>query len=258
MYVWMVIAMFVVMMAAFNLAPRADFKEQQQRPLAEAAITKFLVQHRAAVNYTKDQINKNYNNTIDLQQGRNSLHICNSDGGELCNYLPTGYKYNEQEYFSDVYCLTATTYNADGTVTIGGKEAASCSDSLTSTRYVITYGRVPERWKNVSTNKILGDFFLALRQQIPAGASCGIVGKKQTAENYYLETTVDSQGMTHILNHNPLNSSYVIEGIDVHDVSIPAYFLKDYTSDFHANCQKSGDTTKLNPAYPCLIYITPV
>ena len=53
MFVWMILATFIVMLLTFNLSPRTDMQYQQETPLAEAAVTKFLVQHDAAVNYVK-------------------------------------------------------------------------------------------------------------------------------------------------------------------------------------------------------------
>lgn len=256
MYVWMVIAVFIVMMASFNLAPRADFKTQQQEPLAEASITKFLVQHRAAVKYAKEQFIKQINgSSISLSSGANNITVCNSSKqGNLCPYLPIGYQYNQNEFYTKVYCLNENVYT-EGTnrkrtrTKIAGTEPASCKNTGSSVRYVISFGRVPERWKNVSTNKILGDFFLALHNQVPAGASCGIIVPKQNASNYYTETTKDSGNVDITLSHNPLDSAYVIEGVDVYNKSIPKYFLDDH--DFTSKC-----TLTVDGKYPCLIYVT--
>ena len=253
----MVIALFVVMLASFNLAPRADLKTQQQEPLAEATITEFLVQHRAATKYAKEQfIKQSKGGTISLSSGGNSISICNaSKQGNLCPYLPIGYKHNENQFYSKVYCLNENEYSdGDGKnrtrTKIAGTSPASCKNVGSSVRYVISYGRVPERWKNVSTNKILGDFFLALHNQVPAGASCGIIVPKQAASNYYTEKIKDSGDVEIVFDHNPLDSAYVIDGVDVYNASIPKYFL-DNDSEFKSKC-----TLAVDGKYPCVIYIT--
>lgn len=261
----MVIAVFIVMLASFNLAPRADFKTQQQKPLAEAAITKFLVQHRAAVRCTTENLIKvtdkgdgddSAADAVPTQKGENKISGCNSSKeGNLCNYLPIGYKFNENEFYSKLYCLNENVYsqgtgNTRTLTKVAGLEPARCRNIDYTVRYVITFGRIPERWKNVSTNKILGDFFTALHNQIPAGASCGIVEPKQTAENYYKEISKDSNNVDIIFDHNPLNSEYVIEGVDVFNKSIPKYFL-DNDAEFKSKCSLTVDGQ-----FPCLIYIT--
>lgn len=255
----MVIAVFIVMLASFNLAPRADFKTQQQKPLAEAAITKFLVQHRAAVKYTKEELIKVTNVTSGAgiaQAGENKISGCNSENyGNLCNYLPIGYQFNENEFYSKAYCLNEAVYeegtgNTRTLKKVAGVEAANCRNIDFTVRYVITYGRIPERWKNVSTNKILGDFYAALHNQVPAGASCGLAVPKQNIEGYYIEKTKDSDGVEIAFDHNPLNSDYVIEGVDVYNKSIPKYFL-DNDTEFKKKC-----TLAVDGQFPCLIYIT--
>ena len=244
MYVWMIIATFIVMLAAFNLAPRSDLKSEQQVPLAEAAITKFLVQHRAAVKYAKEEFIKQMNTgEVTLNNGANTLTVCNSNKvGKLCKYLPIGYTHSENEFYSKIYCLNENVYTSgSGTMRIrtkiAGVETASCKTSGESVRYVITYGRVPERWKNVATNKILGDFYAALQRKVPSGASSGVVIKRRG--------DVD-------IEKNPLESEYVISGIDVHNESIPKYFL-DNDTEFKQKCSKDidGNILVLFISYRC-------
>lgn len=242
MYIWMVLATFIVMLAAFNLSPRADLQRQQQTPLAEAAITKFLVQHDAAVKYAQKQIKQGL-----LANG--TINGCNSEGaGELCAFLPIGYKF-EEKYYSAVYCVNGAVYeyhtNPETNETIKtkvkeeGVELAPCErHSLSSVPYVITYGRVPERWKNVSTKKVLADFYNAMHRRVAVGSSCGIVVPK----------TVENDPA------NPSNSDFVIEGIDVRTRSIPAYFT-DHDNVFRSKCMDSG---RVSEQYPCLIYVTGV
>ena len=238
----MVIAVFIVMLASLNLAPRADFKSVQQKPLAEATIGKFLIQHKAALKYAQAKIKDQKNGgTVTFAPGENELTICNASGeGNLCGYFPVGYKYNQNEFYSKVYCLNSNRYhvNDDGSRTrtkVAGKDPANCTDAGNVQRYLITFGRVPERWKNVSTNKILGDFFLALKSQVPVGSSCGIVNKRQG--------DVDDKT-------NPLESEYIIQGNNVNNASIPEYFL-EYDDDFTNNCDK-----EMSMDHPCLIEIS--
>lgn len=249
MYVWMILATFIVMLAAFNLSPRADLQRQQDMPLAEAAITKFLVQHDAAIKYAKSQLALKHNNpTSSYGITAGDITVCNSANvGTLCPYLPTGFKYEDNLYFSTIYCLNAKTYKDDGTVDkVEGVEAvdsSQCNDNGHNAIYVITYGRVPQRWKNVSTNRILPDFYNAMHTRIATGASCGIVVPKSATE--------DRKNLAGE-SRNRLNSDFVIEGIDVQNTSIPPYFLKK-DEGFKSKCLNGN---KVNSTFPCIIYVS--
>ena len=107
MYIWMMLAAFIVMLAAFNLSPRSDLHSQQQTPLAEAAITKFLVQHDAAIRYAKKTLALKHDNPsayAGLSEG--AISGCNEENnGDLCGFLPVGFKYEENLYYSKVYYI---------------------------------------------------------------------------------------------------------------------------------------------------------
>lgn len=252
MYIWMILATFIVMLAAFNLSPRADLQRQQDTPLAEAAITKFLVQHDAAVKYAKAQLLLKHNNpssSYGITSG--AISVCNASGtGKLCEFLPIGYKYEEKLYYSTIYCLNAETYKKDesGKTVLdkheGVEAVTNCNDSGHNAIYVITYGRVPQRWKNVSTNRILPDYYNAMHNRVAVGASCGIVVPKEEGDN-----RVNSNGKP----RNRLESDFVIEGVDTQNTSIPPYFLEN-DKTFKTQCL-SSDGKKINSTYPCIIFV---
>ena len=247
MYIWMMLAAFIVMLTAFNLSPRNDLPRQLQTPLAEAAITKFLVQHDAAVKYAQHQLLRYHDNPSEnsgLTAG--TITGCNSEGGgSLCNYLPIGFKYEENLYYSSIYCLNSSEYTKHTNPETGavslvktkneGVEAVSdCNANSRNAIYLITFGRIPERWKNPSTNRILGEYYGAMHKKIAVGTSCGIVVPKKGDDE----------------TRNPLNSDYVIEGIDVQNVSIPPYFLNN-DANFNRKC-----TPEVGGQFPCIIYVT--
>ncbi len=249
MYVWMILATFIVMLAAFNLSPRADLQRQQDTPLAEAAITKFLVQHDAAVKYAKAQLLLKHNNpTSSYGLSAGTLTVCNSsNSGNLCPFLPVGFKYESNLYYSTIYCLNDAEYgepDASGkreiTKVEGTEKVTDCNDTGHNAIYVISYGRVPQRWKNVSTNRIIPEFYNAMHTRVAVGASCGIVVPKTTVGN-------NASGQ----NRNRLNSDFIIDGIDVQNNSIPSYFIKN-DATFKSKCL-SGN--KVNESFPCMIYV---
>ncbi len=265
MYIWMVLATFIVMLAAYNLSPRADLMSQQQTPMAEAAITKFLVQHDAAVKYAKAKYEEFYKNpetggiapgpidgckrekTVDVDEDGNEVEK-ETTTGDLCKFLPIGYKYEEKTYYSTIYCLNASEYEPvtdeeTGEVTLNQTVVAGqtsdpefCNDPDHNAVYLVTYGRIPERWKNVSTRKVLAEFYNAMHSKVAVGSSCGLIVPKTHTD----------------LERNNLDSDFVIQGIDVRNQSIPSYIYKHDTT-FQQQCMQGNE---LNSQFPCIIYVT--
>lgn len=265
MYIWMVLATFIVVLAAYNLSPRADLMSQQQTPMAEAAITKFLVQHDAAVKYAKAKYEEYYKNpetggnapgiidgckkekTVDVDEEGNEVEK-ETITGDLCKFLPIGYKYEENTYYSTIYCLNASEYEPvtdeeTGEVTLNQtvvagqtQDAEFCNNPEQHAVYLVTYGRIPERWKNVSTRRVLAEFYNAMHKKVAIGSSCGIVVPK---------TTTDPE-------RNKLDSDFIIQGIDVRDESIPSYIYK-HDETFKSQCLQGNS---VNPSFPCIIYVT--
>ncbi len=222
MYIWMILATFMVMLAAYNLSPRADIAHIQNAPRAEATATKFLYQHKAAEKFTKDQITEE------------TVATGGIDISSLVYYLPIGFKYDEDSYASVLYCLNPETKDAEGNITLAGQTTGECIQGNKKVRYVITFGQVPDKWKNVATNKVLGDFYKALRSRIPVSMACGIVTNATPGQK-----------------NNKMESTYVIEGVDaIVNASIPPYFI---TTDatFSEKCLKDGELSD-----PCLICVT--
>lgn len=258
MYVWMILATFIVMLMAFNLSPRTDMQQQQDTPLAEAAVTKFLAQHDAAVKYVRSVLGKYHDNpsaNTGLALNQHTITGCQGSSGNLCSFLPIGFQYEENLYNSTYYCLNAAEYESvtgeNGQTSMkvtkyeGVQQGTSCNETTTidasgnkktNSIYVITYGRVPERWKNVSSNKILANYYNAMHRLVAVGSSCGIVRPKLSGTD----------------KRNTMNSSLIIEGIDVRNNSIPPYFLQNDTT-FREKCL-SGSS--VNPNFPCIIYVT--
>ena len=232
----MMLATFIVMLAAFNLSPRTDIEKQQIAPMAEASVTKFLVQHDSAVKYAEKIRDRKRNGGTGFGGSVTQLTGCNaSKEGDLCPYLPMGYKYEENAYYSSVYCLNGPSYDSDGKVVFhAGQNTADC---MTGVRFVITFGRVPQRWKNVTTNRVLAAYYKALRTKVPLKTSGGIVVPKIADDE-----------------RNTLNSKYVIQGFEIYNNSIPPYFIEN-DNNFKSKCTKEGS---LDSNFPCVIFVSRV
>ena len=80
MYIWVVLATFIAILYGFNLSVRSDMRQIYVEPQAEAAVTKIVIQHKAAVKYIGDLVSdkKPYN------AGEISTNVFEA-------YLPAGY-----------------------------------------------------------------------------------------------------------------------------------------------------------------------
>ena len=230
MYIWMILATFIVMLATYNLSPRTDIAHVQIAPQAEATIAKFLYQHKAAEKYTKNLIENN--ETIPAGE---KLRVCNEDReGDLCDYLPLGFKYDEDSYFSYIYCMIPakkTTAGWENNASAGQYENCAIGN-VSKNRYVVTYGKVPIKWKNVATGKVRGDFYKAMRSRIPVSMACGLITRSVSTQT-----------------NNPLHSAYVVEGISKElNASIPNSATT--TEDFKKDCMSEDELL------PCLVCVS--
>ena len=74
MYIWVVLATFIVALAAFNLPVRPDMRNVYVSPQAEAVITKLYLQHKAAKSAVLDSVETNgvyMNGEVEVSSIRN-------------------------------------------------------------------------------------------------------------------------------------------------------------------------------------------
>ncbi len=212
MYIWMILATFMVMLAAYNLSPRADIAHVQNAPQAEAAITRFLAWHKGAEKYAIAY--------------KGALSESESLGCAVLNdYLPMGYICVDNESSSTIYYLNPAT-------------GESPEEGVLGKYFVVSYQHVPDKWLNVATNKILGDFYHALASRVPAGVTCGIM----VAENEEFLSNCEETPKKD--RDNKLCSNYVVEGATALDKSIPPKAI----SDLEDECTDSDKA-------PCIVCV---
>ncbi len=162
MYVWVVLATFLAMLASYSLSVRSDMREITVEPVAEAVLGKMIIQHEAAYQYVKY---KKYPYTTDRD-------IVNYQPGvvaeaDILNEMPRGYKLSGN-YTSQIFCT-----NPEMTVTYANQ--ASCNDR-DNKKILITYGPIPSKWANLYTseNQIPNnDLMGAMRKIVKGGENMG-------------------------------------------------------------------------------------
>ena len=163
MYLWVIIATFIASLFALNISLRSDIKELYVVPQAQTVVTKLYVQHRAAMNYISS---RNRNATAPgLGYAPGEL-----TAEKLVSNLPYGFKQDSgfSRFRTWVYCLDknkleqkgtaalppgcTTGLPSDGTGDVTGNGTNCCLGSGVAV-YVVTYGCVPSKWRDVRSSK---------------------------------------------------------------------------------------------------------
>lgn len=217
MYIWVVLATFIVALHCFNLSVRQDMRAIYVEPQAESSITKMIMQHRAARQYL----------TYEIANGANQYPKGEIELSNLDDFLPTGFelKYEavdesgnvdedaevppSQRYISRVYCLDGTTLS-----TGLSKSIADCRDE-NAVNYLITYGCVPQKWKRLDANRPANDLLNAIRRVAGSGSNFG----------YSIEVDVDGISAEEMEKFNPLKTTMRISNWEQTWMSIPQYII---------------------------------
>lgn len=132
MFVWMILAVFMAALFAFNSAPRDDYYDIKNIPRAEAVAANLATMHAAAVNYVNDN-----NDPISYSSG--------SANGDVAAYLPVGYQ-NAYNVVSEIFCFQM----------IGDTKIQISCDDAGAKNYLISYVETPAKYTmvNGSGNRI--------------------------------------------------------------------------------------------------------
>lgn len=228
MYIWVILATFLAMLASYSLSVRPDMREISVVPMAEAALGKIVSMHRAAKNYVKyhkqpfcgqDASGENIKICYNGWNTSSNLDISSA----LEDYKTYGVVLDDA-YTSKIYCMTP---GLDGMTTSCDCEAEGCR------RMVVTFGKIPSRWLNLNaeTPRPTGDFTNAMRNMVNAGEQFGYMALASEEE---IEDTAN----------NPSGSDVrLMDRKGSGGIFIPSAILGD--SDFNAMC---GDMD-------CIVYI---
>lgn len=170
MYIWVLLATFMAALYSFNIAYRSDMQAMQTEPVAQAIISKLIIQQQSAALYVAANTppQAKYSNGTAASQIIYSAGIIEYDNNDdfkgLNAYLPYGYNY-DGNIASEIYCLKKDNLAA---------KANQCSDG-TAIRYLITYMQIPQRWLNVVTKKPNNDFINAVKEAVGLDTTLGYV-----------------------------------------------------------------------------------
>ena len=166
MYLWVIIATFIAALFAMNVSIRSDIKELYVEPQAQTVVTKLYVQHRAAMNYISKRDRNSTVTGLSYKPGELAAGMLKAD-------LPYGFQQNSgfNKFTTWVYCLDKDKLQNSGAAAL----PASCTSGLPPTGgdadnpdlgtggnccagsstvvYLVTYGCVPSKWRDVRSGK---------------------------------------------------------------------------------------------------------
>ncbi len=170
MYIWVILATFMVALYSFNLTFRADLRSVEVEPVARALISKLIIKQQAAGRYirgntpphaytTDAEGNTIASDTITYSAG--ILTLDQLQPSEGVTYLPYGYK-DDGTVTTEIYCIDRND----------PKTARNCSDD-NAVRYLVAYMPIPQRWLNVKTGLPNNDLNAAMKELIGYDSSFG-------------------------------------------------------------------------------------
>lgn len=231
MYLWMILATFMAILASFGLSYRADMREITISPKAETVVARIVQKQKAAIKYVYD------NSPPEKGMLRPAYVQGRIDDDDLTGYLPYGFN-DDGKFISYIYCIDSRSEN-----TGFDTPSAGCGEDYTIS-YLITYGCVPERWRLLSTGGPNMDLLTVMRKYMDYGNNFG-----------YAE-----------ISDNPpaddLNTTMRIVGKEGTGTQIPQYIIDANLGEdsFKVVCatKKEWDPDVEEESCPyCLVYMRP-
>ncbi len=180
MYIWVILATFMVALYSFNLAYRSDLRSVQIEPVARALISKLIIKQQAAAKYVKAntppyaQISAEDGTSMasdTVTYGPGIIATDQLTQSKGVTYLPFGFK-DDGTVTTEIYCVDKN--NPD--------TAADCGNENAS-RYLVSYMVIPQRWLNVRTGMPNNDFNRAVQELIGNDSTFGYPICKDYIEN---------------------------------------------------------------------------
>ena len=279
MYIWVILATFVVALFSYNLSVRSDSRDLYVTPQAQAVVSKLLIQHEAVTKYTKKQYKlakkgqgeKMFMGKVDLSKKENP-ETGESTSEVLSETVLQGFKPEVGEV-SKLYCiksrdmhdttvfkqleLTAdiklcqgsegtTQINEDGSTKVD-ENGNPIPNKNYARLYVVTTMPIPVRWRargaNGSTMEAPSeDLIKAIKKTSTQGVKMGYVVPVSKYTN--TDQKIDKEG--NLYKDSAGNSltvgdfDYFISGFQDKLVPIPNAISQNGLFAADSNCQKNS------------------
>ena len=283
MYLWVVLATFMVALLSFNLSIRPDADRSLMETKAQTVLTKFRAQHYAFVHFIASKrltLTQQYSDNPSIQTadvgymstlGYNDGHLLYTTNGkseprdefrgmrttDLQKYLPFGFQ-TDSKIFSKVYCFrpNQNQYDADANFATICEEDTEISNPIERNTccgahgikvFVISWQEMPSRWINHNTQRPVSDMMAVITKADGYGSSIGYITNIESVDG-----AVISGGMYRTLGEEQ-DASGNPTGKYIHEIKYkPVFDVLKSDKDFEA-CMKGDEINN-----PCLIAINQV
>ncbi|MBR2299408.1 MAG: hypothetical protein IJ870_02395 [Alphaproteobacteria bacterium] len=274
MYLWVVLATFMVALLSFNLSIRPDADRAYMEIKAQTVVTKFRAQHFAFKHFIEskkltlaEQYSDNPNlikNTVDYVSGvgYNDGKILGTINDaikveDIQHYLPYGFQ-TDTKIFSKVFCFkpNQNQYDSDANFARVCEDDDTISDPFLKGTccaapgikvFVISWQEMPSRWLNHTTGRPLSDMMSVITKSDGFGSSFGYITNVENVSG-----AVVSGGMYRTLGEEKDDKGNAT-GKYVHEIKYrPVFDVLKSDKDFQV-CMKNDKIQN-----PCLIAINQV
>lgn len=218
MYIWVLLATFMVALYSFNLSHRSDMKDIVLEPQVEPAIARLMVIHEAAEKYIRDNGPNPEKPTRPITYFPGEIPFTDVQGGKelgLKGYLPYGFNDDIAEGITQtmIYCL-----NKQGTAEGPGcnNTAVSCCEKPDVIPYLVTFRCVPKKWQNTKTGGPSPYFIKVFRKMANTAYELG-----------YTEILSDEDKNS---DENVFKTEVGLRNANVSLISIPKFILNNNVS----------------------------
>lgn len=209
MYLWVIIATFITAIAFMSTSLRPDMKHLFVEPQAQNVVTKIYTQHRAAMKY----VHKNQASGTDGGIGYGPGRVTEDD---LEGYLPYGFNINSgtATFTTAIYCLNKKSSNHGGVPDqCETGMIANCCAAKDKIVYLVTYGCVPYKWRDIKTGKPSAELLNAMKDTLGYINGFGyVVNKEKDKPTTGGGTIHDKDGHLVEVDYDTLGTDYGIVG----------------------------------------------
>ena len=205
MYVWVVLATFLAMIAAYVLPIRPDTEKSVVVPVAQAKLVQMAAMQKAGSQHIKRNSWPFFGTELGREVNFNNGVV------DVSTYLAESNVVNTGEFVTGIYCLTD-----DQTALRTGTDACRKMFEDTFVRVLITYGPIPEKWrryvqdgadyKAVPSNDMMNALRMHYTQYDMAGYAIERSGQyyivNYEGTEYEVPTVVAGYGLSECISNN--------------------------------------------------------
>lgn len=210
MYLWLVLATFLAMIAAYFLPIREDTQKAVVVPVAQAKLIQMVVKQEAGKQLMKEGAYPYYTDDQDGGVGYSSGEI------DVTAYLPYGFV-NNDDYVTAIYCM-----DEGMTQILTGADACRRIEGIKKWRMLITYGPIPERWQSINVDG--GDYDLK-----PSPDMMGAL-REQFGRKDMVGYVVNEGGRLYVVNYE--GTKFEVPRPVVNNIGMSNYGIKDCINDY--------------------------